>query len=357
MRLGRAVTEDAGLPDLPGVISTEEELDELLTRPTPALVESVRRIDGDVMLLGVGGKMGPTLALMLRRAMAEAGVKARVIGASLFSSEKVREQLEREGVETISCDLLDSRQLASVPVAPNVIYLVGMKFGSVGNEPLTWAINACLPGMVAQHFAGSRIVALSTGNVYPLAPVMSGGSREGDPVGPVGEYAQSCLGRERIFTYWTERTGNPLTLIRLNYAVELRYGVLMDIAQNVYHRQPVDLTTGYFNCVWQGDANSTIIRSLEYADCPACVLNLTGAETLSVRRVARQFGEIFGVEPQFTGEEAPTALLSNAGRCVERFGCPTVSVDRLIAWTAHWVKIGGATLSKPTHFQTRDGKF
>ena len=343
--------------DFPPLIEDEQALDEVLTRPSPELVASVAGIKGDVMILGVGGKMGPTLAVLLCRAMREAGIDAQVIGVSRFSTSRLRTQLEESGVKTVPCDLLDPKQLARLPRVPTVIYLVGMKFGSANQESLTWAMNTYLPGMVAQHFAGSRIVALSTGNVYPLTPVQHGGCRESDPVGPVGEYAQSCLGRERIFAYWAEKTGSPLALLRLNYAAELRYGVVMDIAQQVYHREPVDLTMGNFNSIWQGDANSVIIRAREIADAPPCVLNLTGPETLSVRQLARQFGSIFGVEPVFTGEEAPTALLSNAGSCHARFGYPRVSIQQIVAWTAHWVKIGGPTLNKPTHFQTRDGKF
>jgi len=342
---------------LPELIENEPALDELLTIPSPELVESVRGISGDVMVLGVGGKMGPTLAILLRRALDAAGSPARVIGVSRFSGPGLRERLHTRGVETIPCDLLDPARLAALPKADTVIYLVGMKFGSTGAENLTWAMNTYLPGMVAQHFAGARIVALSTGNVYPLTPVMGGGSRETDPVGPVGEYAQSCLGRERIFSYWTEKTGSPLTLVRLNYAAELRYGVLLDIAQKVHAGEPVDLATGNFNCIWQGDANSIVIRALEIAGSPPAVLNLTGPETLSVRRVARQFGDLFGMEVTYSGEEAPTALLSNAGFCFRRFGYPRVPAQQIIEWTAHWVKIGGPTLNKPTHFETRDGKF
>jgi len=342
---------------LPELIENEPALDELLTIPSPELVESVRGISGDVMVLGVGGKMGPTLAILLRRALDAAGSPARVIGVSRFSGPGLRERLHTRGVETIPCDLLDPARLAALPKADTVIYLVGMKFGSTGAENLTWAMNTYLPGMVAQHFAGARIVALSTGNVYPLTPVMGGGSRETDPVGPVGEYAQSCLGRERIFSYWTEKTGSPLTLVRLNYAAELRYGVLLDIAQKVHAGEPVDLATGNFNCIWQGDANNIVIRALEIAGSPPAVLNLTGPETLSVRRVARQFGDLFGMEVTYSGEEAPTALLSNAGFCFRRFGYPRVPAQQIIEWTAHWVKIGGPTLNKPTHFETRDGKF
>jgi nucleoside-diphosphate-sugar epimerase len=342
---------------LPKLIDDEGALDDLLTTPSPELVESVREISGDVMILGVGGKMGPTLAVLLRRALNEAGSSARVIGVSRFSGSALRDNLHANGVETIACDLLDPAQLAKLPRTQTVIYLVGVKFGSTGNEAFTWAMNAYLPGAITQHFSGARIVGLSTGNVYPLTPVMQGGSKETDPVGPVGEYAQSCLGRERVFSYWAEKTGSPLTLIRLNYAAELRYGVLLDVAQKVASRQPVDLTMGNLNCIWQGDANSIAIRALEIASLPPTVLSLTGPETLSIRQIAKEFGELLGVEPLFTGEESPTALLSNASSCFRRFGYPRVDARHVMEWTAHWVKIGGPTLNKPTHFETRDGKF
>lgn len=343
--------------NLPPRIDDEATLDELMTRPSPGLVDSVSRLDGDIVMLGVGGKMGPTMARMLRRALDEAGASNRVVAVSRFSSPQVREQLESWGVETHSADLLDPKQLADVPQAPNVLYLVGMKFGATGQEALTWAMNTYLPGMVAQHFPGARISALSTGNVYPLVPVTDGGSREADSTAPVGEYAQSCLGRERIFSYWTEQMGSPLCIVRLNYAADLRYGVLLDVGQQVYAKQPVDISMGYLNCVWQGYANEVVIRALDVADSPPRVLNLTGPETISVRRLAAKFGERFGLMPELRGEEAPTALLSDASVCHALFGYPLIGLDRLIDWTAHWIEIGGPTLNKPTHFQTRDGKF
>ena len=343
--------------DLPERINSEEILDDVLSRPSDALIESLRRLDGDIAVLGVGGKMGPTLAYLLKRANDAAGVARDIFAVSRFSNNDVRDQLESNGIRTLSADLLESEQLKTVPKVRNVIYLVGMKFGSTGNQDLTWAMNTYLPGMVAQHFAGSRIVALSTGNVYPLVPVTAGGSREDDATGPVGEYAQSCLGRERIFSYWTARTGSPLCLIRLNYAAELRYGVLMDVGQQVYDRQPVDVTMGHFNCVWQGYANEVIIRSLEIAEQPARVLNLTGPETVSVRRLARRFAQRFGVEEEIVGTEAETALLNDASVCYRLFGYPSVGLETLIEWCSAWIEQGGPTLKKPTHFQTRDGRF
>jgi len=345
---------DNGFPER---IDSEDVLDEILSRPSGALVEAVRRIEGDIAILGVGGKMGPTLAYLLRRADEVAGIKREILAVSRFSKSDVRDQLENQGIRTLSANLLDLDQLVKVPKLPNVIYLVGMKFGSTGNQDLTWAMNTYLPGMVAQHFTGSKIVALSTGNVYPLVSVSEGGSREDDATGPVGEYAQSCLGRERIFSYWAAQTGSPLCLIRLNYAVELRYGVLMDIGQQVFHQQPVDVTMGHLNCVWQGYANEVIIRALEIAAQPTRVLNLTGPETVSVRRLAQRFAQRFGVDVKIVGTEAETALLNDSSLCHSLFGYPSVGLETLIEWCAGWIENDGPTLNKPTHFQTRDGRF
>ena len=343
--------------NLPDTIKDVATLEEVLSQPTPELVEAAKKLEGDVTILGVGGKMGPTLAKLLRNCMNEAGNKAKVIGVDRFPDNAVRDKLAQAGVETVNCELLDQAQMDSLAVTPYVIYMVGMKFGSTGKEALTWAINSYLPGMVVKHFAGSRIAALSSGNVYKFAPVSSGGSRESDPVEPIGEYAQSTLGRERIFTYWSEATNTPVTLIRLNYAVELRYGVLLDVANQVYNGETVDVTMGNLNCMWQGDANAAIIQALQLAEAPPFVMNITGPEILSVRKVADEFGKLFGKEPKFEGEEAPTALLNNAAAHFKRFGFPRVSAGRAIQWIAEWVKAGGATLDKPTHFQTRDGKF
>lgn len=340
-----------------GLIETESQLEGVLSEPTPEVVEAMRRLDGDLMLLGVGGKMGPTLAKLARRAVEQAGVRKRVIGVSRFSSGGLERNLNEAGVETLRCDLLDEAALAALPDVPNVVYLVGMKFGTTGAEALTWAMNVYLPGLVARRFAKSRIVALSTGNVYPLSPVASGGPTEDHPVGPVGEYAQSCLGRERMFQHFSLQRGTKCVLIRLNYAIDLRYGVLLDIARKVHAGRPVDVSMGHANVIWQRDANAAVLRSFDLCDSPPAILNLTGPETVSVRRVARRFGELFGVEPVIIGQESETALLSNAGKCARLFGPPAVTLDRMVEWTAHWVEIGGSTLNKPTHFEQRDGKF
>ncbi len=342
---------------LPEVISTVEELEEVLSRPGPGVVDTVRQLDGDFLILGVGGKMGPTLAWQLKRALEAAGKTARVYGVARFSTPGLQQKLASWGVETIACDLLERGALDALPAAKNVFYLAARKFGSTGNEPYTWAMNTYLPGMVAERFAASRIVALSTGNVYPLSPVTWGGSKETDALVPLGEYAQSCLGRERLFQYFSSRYGTPVTLIRLNYAVELRYGILLDIAQKVYRQQPIPLAMGNVNVIWQGDANAYIIRTLTTCASPPAVFNLTGPETLSVRWLAQQFGAAFGIEPICEGEEASTALLSDAARLFARFGYPMVPYQRLIPWIVHWVTSNAPTLGKPTHYEEREGKF
>jgi nucleoside-diphosphate-sugar epimerase len=339
------------------LITTEKQLDEFLSRPLDFDIEAMRILGGDLIILGAGGKMGPTLAMRARRAADAAGVKMRVIAVSRYSEPGARRTLEDAGVETISADILERDQIDSLPDAPNVMYMAGRKFGSTGAESLTWAMNAYLPALVCEKYRASRIVAFSSGNIYPFLPVTSGGATESTPLGPVGEYAQSVLARERIFEHFSTKNGTPVLLLRLNYAVELRYGVLLDVGVKVFEREPIDLTMGAVNVIWQGDANSVALRSFALAQSPAAVLNLTGPETLSVRHIAARFGEHFGVEPRFSGAEAMNALLNNASRCFRLFGYPTVSVDQIIEWTAKWIGNGGATLDKPTHFEARDGKF
>ncbi len=338
-------------------IQTVSDLEEALSRPTAEDIEAVRGLDGELLLLGVSGKMGPTMARLAIRAAEMAGVKLRVRGAARFSDPAARAALDEMGVETMQCDLLDPESVNALPDSPNVLYMVGQKFGTSGNQPLTWAINAAAPAYAAERFKTSRFVAFSSGNVYPLTPVESGGPVETDPVQPVGEYAWSALGRERVLTYQSDRYGFPLAILRLNYAIDLRYGVLRDIADQVYSGRSVDISMGYANVIWQRDANSVALRSFAHAANPPLVLNLTGAATIRVREVAEKFAKLFGVEAKFSGEEAPTALLNNAALCAKMFAPETVSLDWMIEEIAAWVQAGGAGLGKPTHFQQRDGAF
>jgi nucleoside-diphosphate-sugar epimerase len=314
-------------------------------------------MQGDLILLGAGGKMGPSLAARARRAAAEGGVRKRIIAVSRYSSPESRHEIEQAGVEVISADLLNEDDLARLPKVDNVIFMVGRKFGSTGAESLTWAMNAYVPARVAEHYRSSRIVSFSSGNIYPLVPVVSGGATEETPLLPMGEYAQSVLARERMFEYMSSRYETQIAILRLNYAIDLRYGVLLDIGRKVFERRPVDLATGNVNVIWQGDANSVCIRSFAHCSSPPFIQNLTGPETLSVRWIARRFGELLGIEPQFEGVEAPTALLNNAARCQRLFGYPSVSVEQMIEWTAAWLRGGGRMHDKPTHFEARDGKF
>lgn len=339
------------------MITTIEQLEEALSRPSPADCDAVARLEGDLLILGVGGKMGPSLALRVKRAIDQSGLQKRVIGVSRFSEPGLRERLLRAGIGAIPADLLDSDSLLRLPDAPNVIFMAGRKFGTQGAEHLTWAMNVILPARVAERYRHSRIVAFSSGNVYPLRRVVERGADERTATDPAGEYAQSVLGRERVFQYYSDRFGTAVVLLRLNYAVEMRYGVLVDIGRNVYERRPIDLTMGNVNVIWQGDANSIALRSFSLCASPPEVLNVTGPEILSVRKIAADFGRLFGVEPSFQGTEADTALLSDAGKCHQLFGQPAVSAESVIEWTAGWIAAGGATLDKPTHFQARDGRF
>ncbi|OGS46228.1 MAG: epimerase [Elusimicrobia bacterium RIFOXYD2_FULL_34_15] len=338
-------------------MNTEQELEEILSRPSPETVKTISKLKGDIIILGISGKMGPTLAKLVKRAINEAGVNKKVIGVARFSSPESKKDLEKSGIETITCDLLDEEAVNKLPDVPNVVFMAGMKFGSTGNESLTWAINCYLPAIIAKKYRNSKIIAFSTGNVYTMMPFNSKGSKETDTPGPNGEYAQSCLGRERIFQYFSSKYKTPVVLIRLNYANELRYGVLLDIAQKVYNKKVIDLSMGYANIIWQGDANNITVQSFDICKSPANVLNMTGAEILSVRYLANRFGKIFNRKPVFKGKESKTALLSNTEKCRKLFGPAKISVEQMIQWVAHWVRIEGTTINKPTHFQNRDGKF
>ena len=335
----------------------EEELDLLLSVPSPAALAALEKLDSDLVILGVSGKMGPTLARMAVRALDQLNSPHRVYGVARFSQPDTRDRLEGWGVQTLACDLLERAQLASLPDSGNVIYMTGQKFGTTGNQHMTWAINTYLPALACERYLDARIVAFSTGNVYPLVPVVASGPLESEPPAPVGEYAMSCLGRERIFDYFARKHGLRCAIVRLNYAVEMRYGVLVDIARQVYADQPVALDMGAANVIWQGDANAQALALLDHCTAPPFVLNVTGPETVSVRRVAQTLGSLLGKEPRFSGEEAPTALLNNAAKAAQLFGYPRVSLQQMLEWIAAWVQSDGATLDKPTHFETRDGSF
>lgn len=338
-------------------MDTERDLEEALSRPIPADCAAMAKLPGDLMILGVAGKMGPSLAVLARRAAQQAGIDKRIFGVARFSAAGSRRALDENGIETIPCDLFDRQAVDRLPDCPNVVFMAGHKFGSAENQPLTWATNTLLPAIVAEQFRSSRIVAFSTGNVYPFVPVAGGGASESDPVGPVGEYAQSVLGRERILEYLSQQHQTPMAILRLNYAVELRYGVLRDIADRVFQRRPIDLTMGSVNVIWQRDATSVALRSFDLCSAPPAILNVTGTEVISVRSLAQRFGAIWGIEPILEGSEAETALLSDASRCRQLFGPPQVSLDEMVRWVAAWVQKGGRSLGKPTHYEERAGAF
>jgi len=339
------------MADLVGM--DERGLEELLSEPGAATQETLGRIRGDIAVLGAGGKMGPTLAMMLRKAAPD----RKIYAVSRFSDERARSRIEESGIEIVEADLLDESVYDRLPDVPNIFFLAGMKFGAAGNQPLTWAMNAYVPALVARRYGRSHIVALSTGNVYPFVDLQSGGSREQDAPGPVGEYAQSCLARERIFQHFSERFGTPVTLIRLNYANEPRYGIIVDLTLKILHGEPVDVTMGAVNLTWQGDANNYIIRALGMAQSPPAILNVTGPETVAIRDLAGRIGRLLDSEPRFISQEAPTALLSNASECSEMFGRPATSLDDMIRAIVPWVAAGKPVLGKPTKYGVRDGRF
>ena len=335
----------------------EAELERLLTAPSDRLVEDMRRLDGDVLVLGAGGKMGPSLCVLAANALRAADSDARVIAVSRFSDAAVRDRLSAAGVQTHAAELLDDGDLASVPDAPNVIYMAGRKFGTAGEEHLTWAMNGYLPGRVVRRFASSRIVAFSTGNVYPFVPVGSGGANERTLPAPVGEYAQSCLARERAFENGSDLAGTQIVLFRLNYAVDLRYGVLSDVARAIMDGADVPLEVPAFNAIWQGDANEYALRALLRCASPPLVLNVTGPETISVAWAARELADRLGRTVRFGSEGPATALLSNAARAHAVFGYPLIPLGRMLDWTADWIAHGGLLWDKPTKFSVRHGAY
>ena len=336
---------------------TESELEERLTRPGRADLDFMRQLEGDLLVLGAGGKMGPSLAKRIGRARREVGGAGRVIAVSRFSSAEEREALEAAGVETIVADLLDRQAVTALPASRHILFLAGRKFGSTERPDLTWAINTIVPANVATRYPEARVVVFSTGNVYPFVARETGGSRESDATDPRGEYAQSCLGRERVFEYFSHETGLAAVLFRLNYATDLRYGILPEIARRVRDGAPVNLDVGHFNIIWQGDANSYALRALDLATSPASILNVTGPEVVSVRETALYFGRRFGREVRFTGEDQDRALLNNAALCHQQLGAPEVGLTELLEMVGTWVEKGGRRLAKPTRFEVTDGRF
>lgn len=336
---------------------TEEKLNKMLTTPSQALVKELGALDGDILVLGAGGKMGPTLCVLAKNALRAAGVEKRVIAVSRFSDPLVVELLRENDVEMVSADLLKPGVLDTLPDAENIIYMAGKKFGTDGNEYATWAMNTWLPSRVAERYKHSRIVVFSSGNLYPKVCLSGGGATEKTRTEPVGEYCMSCQGRERMFEYAAKTFGTRVAVYRLNYAVDLRYGVLYDMAHNMLEGKPISVTTPSFNCIWQGDANEAALRLLAHASPEVFTLNVTGPETAGVQETAKKLGKLLGKEPTFTGEPADTAYLSNAGKMFSLFGYPTVSLETLIAWQAQWILDGGRALGKPTHFEERKGSY
>ncbi|NDV86558.1 NAD-dependent epimerase/dehydratase family protein [Aurantimonas aggregata] len=348
-----SLIEPLDAANLPDRIDDVDHLERLLCQPTADLIADLRAIEGDIMVLGVAGKMGPTVAGLAKAAAPD----RRVIGVARFSEPKSREKLEAMGVETITCDLLDEAALQALPKAPNIVFMAGRKFGASGDQSLTWAMNVHVPALVAQAFPSARIVAFSTGCVYPFVDVTSGGAKEDLPIDPPGEYAQSCVGRERMFEYFSRKLGTPGRLFRLNYAIDMRYGVLHDIAAKIVAGKPVDVAMGHVNVIWQGDAASQALRLLRHTTTPTTPINVSGPETLAVRDLAVRLGEKLRREPIITGTEAQSAWLADTAAAQALFGEPLVDVEQMIGWTADWMARGMPSLGKPTKFEVRDGRY
>lgn len=346
-------------PAWPSVIGTEAELEELLTRPSARLIESARSWTGPLVILGAGGKMGPTLAVLARRAVEATGRRLEVVAVSRFTDPAARSWLEERGVRTVSCDLLDpdASALRRLPDTDQVAYLVGLKFGTSKNPAATWAMNTIVPARVCERYPGARLVALSTGNVYPMTEVARGGALETDPLTPLGEYANAAVARERVFEFCARQRGVKVALIRLFYAVDLRYGVPVDIATKVWGGTPIRLENGAFQCIWQGDANEAVLRAFDFVQEEPTAWNLCRPEVASVRDTAHALGRQLGREPILEGTETPTALLGNPRRLLGVLGEPAVTLERMLGWIAEWVRRGGRNLGRPTHFEVRDGRY
>jgi len=341
------------LADFPKSITDKVSLEEFMSRPSQALIDDLANIDGDIMILGVSGKMGPTLARLAKRA----APNKKVYGVARFSDASIENHLKSRDIEPIKCDLLDKSALAELPKVKNIVFMAGRKFGSSGSEDLTWAMNVLCPAMVAETFPDARIVAFSTACVYPFVPVTSGGADEDVALNPPGEYAQSCIGRERMFQYFSRKLETPGCLYRLSYAIDLRYGVLFDVASAVFNGEEIDVTMGYANVIWQGDANAQALRSLLHCTVPASPLNVSGSDVTSIRWLAGEFAKRLDKSAKIVGQEADTAWLVDTRNAQKLFGQPLVSMDQMIAWVADWVSRGQANLGKPTHFEARDGAY
>ncbi|MDB5999759.1 MAG: epimerase [Rhizobacter sp.] len=351
--LSTSPADGASTASLPARFDSVEALDDFLSTPSAELIADLAAVEGDLMILGVAGKMGPTLARLAKNAAPH----KRVIGVARFSDPQVRERLEGWGIDTLTCDLLDANALQALPRVPNIVFAAGHKFGATTQQALTWAMNTHVPALVAEAFKDSRIVAFSTGNIYPLTPIGQQGASEATVPQPVGDYAQSCIGRERMFEYFSQKHGTAGRIFRLNYAIDMRYGVLFDIASRIKRGEAVDVTMGHVNVIWQGDANAQVLRCLRHCTVPFTPINCTGPETISVRWLAQQLGQRLGVTPQITGVEAPTALLSDTTLANQLFGYPRVPLGAMLDWVADWVAHDRLSFNKPTKFEVRDGGF
>jgi len=334
-------------------VMDEGDLEHILSEPTEATRNALAGLSGDIAVLGAGGKMGPTLAMMLKKASGHKNIYA----VSRFTDKALKIRIEKVGIKTIELDLLDESCYSKLPDVENVFYLVGMKFGVTCNQPLTWALNSFVPTLVARHYKDTRIAAFSTGNVYPLVAVSAGGAVEETAPDPIGEYAQSCLGIERMFQYFSQLYGTPVTLIRLNYANEPRYGIIVDLTLKILNDEPIDLTMPAVNLIWQRDASDYIIQSMSLAKSPPAILNVTGPDTVSIRQLAEQIGSQLGKKPEFVSREAETALLSNASQCFSLFGYPKMTLSEMVSVIVKWVASGKTVLSKPTKYDIRNGRF